>query len=198
MKVLDDRGAAPGRLMSSSVFLPFRFMAGCFAAVRARMEKLSSDNSSTHLRNRPPWSGPRDRQADACAKELLLRMLSPDQRAHYESHGSFMVSVPGRGTFCILPRTAFNVVHARTGDAYCCICERPVPLPDLMLAQKLMLELEPEWFFSIANRMAACDFVRPGLDFSAQTREAAGGSDRRQPRVRCSMLSMIPHVGYLL
>jgi hypothetical protein len=124
-------------------------------------------------------------------------MLSPDQRAHYESHGSFMVDVPGRGTFCILPRTAFNVVQLGSGDAYCCICETPVPLPDLMLAQKLMLELAPEGFFSIANRIAACDFVRPGFDFSAQTREAAGDG-QRQPRVRCSMLSMIPHVGYLL
>jgi len=180
--------------MSWSVFLPFHFVARFLAAVATRWEKLSSDSAFPRLRSTP--SSPlRDARADARARELLLRMLSPDQRAHYESHGSFMVDVPGRGTFCILPRTAFNVVQVRSGDAYCCICEAPVPLPDLMLAQKLMLELEPECFFSIANRIAGCDFVRPGLDFSAQTPDAADGGDQR---VRCSMLSMIPHVGYLL
>lgn len=184
--------------MSSSASLPFRYMAGCFAAVAARWGKLSSDNASPRLRSTPPSSTPRDARADARAKELLLGMLSPDQRAHYESHGYFMVDVPERGTFCILPRTVFNVVQLASGDAYCCICETPVPLPDLMLAQKLMLELEPECFFSIANRIAASDFVRSGLDFSAQTREAAGGGYQRRPRVRCSMLSMIPHVGYWL
>ena len=178
--------------MSSSVFRRFHFMAGCFAAVAARWGKLSSDSVLPRLRSTP--SSPlRDVRADARVRELLLRMLSPDQRAHYESHGFFMVDVPERGTFCILPRTAFNVVQLGSGDAYCCICETPVPLPDLMLAQKLMLEFEPECFFSIANRIAAYDFVRPGLDFSARTSDAAGGAQR----VRCSMLSMIPHVGYL-
>jgi len=182
--------------MSGSVFLPFHLLAAGIAAAAARCGRLSF-GASPRL-PAPALTVPNDAEAAVRARELLLRMLSPDQRVHYQAHGSFMVDVPGRGAFCVLPRTAFNVVQLSSGDAYCCVCDTPVPLPDLMLAQKFMLELEPERFFSTANRIAACDLVTPRLSFSAQTREAAGGGDCRQPRVRCSMLSMIPHVGYLL
>ncbi len=179
------------------MFVPFHHLAERFAAAAAaRWGRLRrSISAPPRPRNGLPlW----DPQADARARELLLRMLNPDQRAHYAAHGSFTVHVPGRGTFCILPRTTYNVVQLSSGDTYCCVCETPVPLPDLMLAQKLMLEREPERFFSTANRVAAHDLFTTQLDFSGQTRAAAGGGDWRHSRVRCSMLSMIPHVGYLL
>ena len=186
------------------VFLPFHFMAGCFAAA-VRWAKLSSGRAARHPPDPSPnvrgrasgLTGP-DAAADARAQELLLRTLSPDQRAQWDAHRFFLVDVPNRGTFRILPRTAFNVVQVGSGDIYCCVSESPVPLADLMLAQKLMLELDPERFFSIANRSVASDFVTPGLDFSAQTLDAAGGGDRRRSRIRCSMLSMIPHTSHLL
>jgi hypothetical protein len=55
--------------------------------------------------------------ADARARELLLRMLTPAQRDEFQSHGYFAVEVAGRGRFCILPSTMFNVIHMETGDS---------------------------------------------------------------------------------
>jgi len=90
--------------------------------------------------------------ADVRAKQLLLRMLSDSQREELNVHGYFSVQVPGRGLFCIFPRTVFNVLEVRTGDRYCCVPEVEVPLWDLMLAQKLLIENDPQQFFAIANR----------------------------------------------
>ena len=90
--------------------------------------------------------------ADQRAKQLLLRMLTESQRDELNMHGYFSVQVPGRGLFCIFPRTVFNVLEVRTGDRFCCVPEVEVPLWDLMLAQKLLIENDPKLFFSIANR----------------------------------------------
>jgi hypothetical protein len=39
-----------------------------------------------------------------------------------------------------------------TGLAYCAAPNIPVPIPDLMLAQKLLLEHDPGRFFQVANQ----------------------------------------------
>lgn len=93
----------------------------------------------------------RSRASEAKARRLLCRMLSPSQLHELETHGCFTVEAPGRGRFCILPRTTFNVFHMQTGNLYCCNTEAFVPLSDLMLAQKLLLENDPDRFFSVAN-----------------------------------------------
>jgi hypothetical protein len=92
------------------------------------------------------------RASEARARKLLCRVLSASQLRELETHGYFAVEVPGRGRFCILPRTAFNVFHPQTGSLYCCNTETFVPLSDLMLAQKLLLENDPDRFFAVANR----------------------------------------------
>ena len=88
--------------------------------------------------------------AEVRARDLLLRMLSPSQRKEFE-FGYFSVNVPGRGKFWICPWRSLNVEDPSTGDCYCCTTEVAVPLYDLMLAQKLLLESDPDQFFSVAN-----------------------------------------------
>lgn len=93
----------------------------------------------------------RSRVSESRARRLLARLLSAQQLQELDKHGCFTVCVPERGTFCILPRSTFNVIHLQTGNLYCCTTEAFVPLSDLMLAQKLLLETDPERFFAVAN-----------------------------------------------
>lgn len=93
----------------------------------------------------------RSRVSEARARRLLTRLLSAQQLQELDKHGCFTVRVPERGTFCILPRSTFNVIHLQTGNLYCCTTEAFVPLSDLMLAQKLLLETDPDRFFAAAN-----------------------------------------------
>jgi hypothetical protein len=93
----------------------------------------------------------RSRTSETRARRLLTRLLSESQLRELEKHGCFTVRVAGRGTFCILPRSTFNVIHLQTGNLYCCTTEAFVPLSDLMLAQKLLLEIDPDRFFASAN-----------------------------------------------
>lgn len=88
---------------------------------------------------------------DARARQLLLRVLDPAQRDEFLQYGYFTVHVPDWGCFRISPRTTFNVLNVQTGIAYCAGPDITVPLPDLMLAQKLILENEPRRFFRVAN-----------------------------------------------
>ena len=94
----------------------------------------------------------RSQASELRARRLLCRMLDGEQKRELQQHGCFTVRVQGRGMFCILPRSTFNVLSLDTGAAYCCNIEAFVPISDLMLAQKLLLENDPEHFFSVANR----------------------------------------------
>lgn len=94
----------------------------------------------------------RSQASELRARRLLCRMLDADQKRELQQHGCFTVKVRGRGIFCILPRSTFNVLSLETGAAYCCNIEAFVPISDLMLAQKLLLENDAEHFFSVANR----------------------------------------------
>jgi hypothetical protein len=92
-----------------------------------------------------------ERLAEARARKLLLKLLSPIQREELRNRDCFSVEVAGRGRFVILPRKTLNVLHAETGQCYCCVTEADVPVSDLMLAQKLVLENDPDSFFAVAN-----------------------------------------------
>jgi hypothetical protein len=93
----------------------------------------------------------RSRTSEMRARRLLRRMLSEQQQRELQTHDCFTVEVRGRGRFCILPRSTFNVFHIQTGNLYCCNTEAFLPLSDLMLAQKLLLESDPDRFFAVAN-----------------------------------------------
>jgi hypothetical protein len=93
----------------------------------------------------------RSRDSEFRARRLLRRMLNPEQLKELHRYGGFTVEAPGHGKLCILPTTTFNVLNLQTGNVYCVNTEAFLPLSDLMLAQKLVLETDPDHFFAVAN-----------------------------------------------
>jgi hypothetical protein len=92
----------------------------------------------------------RRRQARARAEALLLAWLSPGQRAQYRSRGWFEVTTASGRRYRVLPS---GVVRMRPrGSAYCIEATSPVPVPDLMLANKLLLETDERRFLATAHR----------------------------------------------
>ena len=85
------------------------------------------------------------------SRDLVVNVMTPPQREEFERRNCLTVTVPGRGRFAILPRRTLNVLNLDSGECYCCITESDVPLSDLMLAQKLLLEHDPDRFFAVAN-----------------------------------------------
>jgi len=139
----------------------------------------------------PPFSAPIDvvdfSSAELRARNLLLRMLTPGQRAEFERREAFTVQVPSRGRFAILPRRTLNVLDLETGECYCCVTATDVPLFDLMLTQKLLLEHDPEQFFAAAN--CPTEFL-----FGASPRSMRRQRGGTPVRVRASTLSALPYV----
>jgi len=130
--------------------------------------------------------------AEARARELLLRMLSSAQRKAFQSYGYFAVEVAKRGTFLILPSTLFNVLHVATGRSYCAVPRGETPLADLMLAQKLLLEHDPEQFFRVANER--CELIPGRADERSLARRALRARNRPPDvPVRWLKIPLIPH-----
>ena len=134
--------------------------------------------------------------AEARAKSLLLRLLTPKQKEEFTCRGYFTVEVARRGRFVILPDAMFNVLEMATGDCYCAVPATGVPIADLMLAQKLLLESDPDQFFRKANCRHE---VVVGLRDDGPLPEQVLRARKAIPdaRVRCSDVSMIPYWGYL-
>jgi len=129
--------------------------------------------------------------AEVRARKLLLRTLTPAQREEFETRGYFSVQVAKRGRFWILPSTVFNVLHAATGTSYCAGPRSDLPLSDLMLAQKLMLENDPDAFFAVANRRV--ELIPGRIPESLYPRRVLQARRTAASRVRWSDLSMIPY-----
>jgi hypothetical protein len=142
------------------------------------------------LRSEPPFPGPIDvvdvSGAELRARNLLVRMLTSAQRAEFERREAFTVEVPGRGRFAILPRRTLNVLDMESGECYCCVTVTDVPLFDLMLTQKLLLEHDPEKFFAAANCPSEFLF---GPSPRSMRRQRGGAP----ARVSASSLSALPY-----
>ena len=131
--------------------------------------------------------------AEVRARRLLLRLLNPAQRLEFERYGYFAVLVPGRGKFWILPSRVFNVLHSATGHSYCGTPQTEIPLSDLMLAQKLLLENNPDLFFAVANhRLEMVPGSTPEHSLPERVMRARRSPSRA--RTRWSEVSMIPQV----
>ncbi len=105
---------------------------------------------------------PRNRRAVA----LLRDWLSPAQRKQFDAHMAFEVTGGKSGrTYVIIWGTTFNVLLIGTGTRLDLVdmrlCFRPfadsLPIPDIMLAQKLALEL----FETDVLRVACTDGNQP-------------------------------------
>jgi hypothetical protein len=96
------------------------------------------------------------------AMQLLKQNLSPDQLKQYERSGQF--EVIGGDTarrYRIRRGHQMNVeLLDKNGRRYCCLCFRPVgtlATADLMLAQKIALELFEVEALKVANKVPALD-----------------------------------------
>lgn len=96
----------------------------------------------------------------------------------------------------IPPGAMFNVFEIATGHCYCAVPVTGVPIADLMLAQKLLLESDPAPFFLVANRRHEIVVGLLDDDFLAE-RVLRGRKAFPDARVRWSEVSMIPYLGYL-
>lgn len=108
---------------------------------------------------RTPWMGydlaafpstPKpDSKAQKKARALLISNLSKDQIKTFEKNGEFVVTAKDGKTYTIKTARSFNVVGP-DGARYCGQLQN-APVEDQMLAQKLLLEHEPQKFLKNAN-----------------------------------------------
>lgn len=97
-----------------------------------------------------PWSPPReDPKAKEKARQLLLRNLDDGQEKSFKKDGTFRVTAKNKKVYTIKTARSFNVV-AEDGTRYCGQLA-DTPVEDQMLAQKLLLEHDPDKFFKNAN-----------------------------------------------
>lgn len=94
--------------------------------------------------------------AEKCARELLLSVLSEEQRKEYERDKAFHVEAKDGTRYRLKHGWAGNVEELNElGIAIARYCIHPnvqIPEADNLVAQKLMLETDPERFRRTANR----------------------------------------------
>jgi hypothetical protein len=96
------------------------------------------------------WAAPKeDPKAKQKARELLIRNLDAGQEKSFKKDGEFRVTAKDGKAYTIKTARSFNVIGP-DGAKYCGQL-RDTPIEDQMLAQKLLLEHEPEKFFKNAN-----------------------------------------------
>jgi hypothetical protein len=94
--------------------------------------------------------------ADGVARQLLREVLSPEQRAQYDSKGFFDVTGGQTGTrYRIRTGSQMNVEELDPSGSrkrgLCFIPEGRMPMGDILLAQKLALELMEEETLKVAR-----------------------------------------------
>lgn len=90
----------------------------------------------------------------ARAKATLRSHLTSSQREEFDSTGQFHVRGADGYVYLILDQIQHNVFRIEDGKRtaeYCIITESHVPTQDQMLAQKLLLEANPQMFHDITN-----------------------------------------------
>jgi hypothetical protein len=98
-----------------------------------------------------PYSwGPReDPKAKEKARQLLMRNLDDGQLKSFKKDGEFRVTAKDGKVYTIKTARSFNVTGP-DGTRYCGQLA-DAPVEDQMLAQKLLLQSDPEAFFKNAN-----------------------------------------------
>ena len=146
-----------------------------YEAVRARTWVPGNpQNERRNERNQRLFSTMEE--ADRKAMELLVRHLTEEQRLEVAARKCFHMRAGDGRTYRIENGSAHNVVLVdEAGDAmrYCVVFGRHDRLPnaDLMLAQKLFLEADPEAFLKMARRQ---DLRRPDMTCAVVIEEVPG------------------------
>lgn len=92
--------------------------------------------------------------AEVKARALLVEHLSEEQREELDRHKWFHVMGKDGFQYRIVFKAMHNVFRVEDGRRtveYCLVSRDPIPTYDLMLMQKLMLEVMPDEFHRIAN-----------------------------------------------
>jgi hypothetical protein len=106
-----------------------------------------------------------DQRAYRRSRNLLRRCLSPAQRGEFERARTFTVRARSGRLYRIGYGSCVNVeVLAPSGEVDYRLCAGPsgVPIPTVMLAQKLMLEAQEAEFLRIAVRHPAVPAMQGG------------------------------------
>jgi hypothetical protein len=139
------------RELAAVAFLVLWFAAVVLViALRAALEPAQPNNA--HQNGRP------DARARAC--ELLREHLNETQREQFDRARSFIVVAQSGRRYRIRAAATSNVREEAEGVDYCmqfrtdpqCLS---IPVEDLMLAQKLLLECDEPQFLRIANKRNA-------------------------------------------
>lgn len=123
-------------------------------------EEIAADNERLRISNesykRQTEEAERKRQeAEQRAEELLLQHLDKGQRRSYRQHKKFKVIGGDGASFELTYGWAGNIREFKDDKPIARFCIHPreqVPIPDNLLAQKLMLETDPARFRQVANR----------------------------------------------
>lgn len=97
------------------------------------------------------------KEATAKALDLLKKTLSIVQSEELAAHGHFHVVTKDGGTYRLYLAAGHNVEKIQDGKPvkrFCLVTKITVPTPDKVLAQKLLLEGDPETFLKTANAYA--------------------------------------------
>jgi hypothetical protein len=116
------------------------------------------------------WRGPKeDPKAKEKARQLLMRNLDDGQLKSFKKDGSFRVTAKDGKVYTVKTARSFNV-EGPDGARYCGQLA-DTPVEDQMLAQKLLLQSDPEAFFKNANvspaRGADVGFTQSGTGVTA-------------------------------
>src|SRR6476620_6849501 len=119
-----------------------------------------ADEAGLHRRADPP-----SRDAQSKAIQLLKQHLTPEQREQYEKRNYFYVSGGNSGrVYRIRHGTQMNVEQLdQNGKRIRVLCFMPeggLPVGDVMLAQKIALELYEKEALRIAHKVPAEFFLR--------------------------------------
>jgi hypothetical protein len=93
-------------------------------------------------------------RAKRVARELLMKWLTPEQRAELNSERYFTVRRDDGKEYRVLQGQFGNVQLIRDGkvaEVFCCHPSEPVPDEDAMLAQAMMLRFNEREFLARAN-----------------------------------------------
>ena len=132
--------------------------------LRQLLRTLSANVAALPVSNPP---GTHQWEAESCADRLLIKSLSAAQRAQFESCGYFEVTGGvTRKRYRIRRGCQMNVEEldqkGRRVRLLCFVPEGQVPIADVMLAQKIALELFEPAAISVAHQSPVWDDTLAG------------------------------------
>lgn len=131
------------------IFMFMERMERRYARPRPRYEDFRYPYFNDPIHFAADWAVAEDPKAKQKARELLLKNLDAGQEKSFKKDGEFRVTAKDGKAYTIKTARSFNVVGP-DGAKYCGQL-RDTPIEDQMLAQKLLLEHDPEKFFKNAN-----------------------------------------------